>query len=193
MEAQFFKTPAAFRKWLIRHHATAKELLVGFYKTSSAKACMTWPESVDEALCFGWIDGIRKSIDPESYSIRFTPRKPNSTWSTINIRKMGALLEAGKMHAAGLAVFEKRNEKRSEIASYEKGRKTLSKELELLLRSNKKAWAFLETQAPSYQKTSAHWVMSAQKEETKLRRLQELIRDSEAGKKIKALSYNGKK
>jgi uncharacterized protein YdeI (YjbR/CyaY-like superfamily) len=192
MAPTFFAKQSDFRKWFEKNHLKEKELLVGFYKTGSGKPSITWPQSVDEALCFGWIDGIRRSIDDESYSIRFTPRKPKSIWSAINIKKVEDLTEKGLMKPAGIAAFEKREEHRSKIYSYEKAKSPLSPEYEKKLKSNKKAWTFFKSLAPSIQNVSIHWIMSAKQEKTKLSRLERLIKDSESGSKIKPLNY-GKK
>jgi len=185
----YFPTQATFRKWLQKNHQKAAELLVGFYKVGSGKQSMTWSESVDEALCFGWIDGIRKSIDEESYSIRFTPRKPKSIWSAINIKKIEELSKQGLMHPAGLAAFSRREENKSRIYSYEKEIATLSDDFLKIFKLNSKAWKYFQSLAPSYKNHAIHWVMTAKQETTKIKRLQELIRDSEAERKIKRLSY----
>lgn len=185
----FFKTSADFRKWLMLNHDKAFELLVGFYKVTSEEKSITWGESVDEAICFGWIDGVRKSIDNEKYCIRFTPRKSTSTWSSVNIKKVKDLSAKGLMHSAGIAAFEKRKENKSRIYSYEKEPAILPKELEKVFKSHKKAWQFFTNMQPSYIRTAIHWVVSAKKDETKLKRLQELILDSEKEKKIKSLNY----
>jgi uncharacterized protein YdeI (YjbR/CyaY-like superfamily) len=163
---------------------------VGFYKVGSGKPSMTWPQSVDEALCFGWIDGIRRSIDNESYSIRFTPRKPKSIWSAVNIQKMKLLEKAGLLKPAGIAAFAKRSENRSEIYSYEKAPSVLDPAFEKELDKNKKASAYFNSLSPSVKKASIHWVMSAKQGKTRKSRMEALIRDSEAGRKIKPLSYN---
>jgi uncharacterized protein YdeI (YjbR/CyaY-like superfamily) len=189
MKPTFFSNPLKFREWLKKHHADKTELLVGFYKVTSGKASMTWPQSVDEALCFGWIDGIRRSIDEESYTIRFTPRRPTSIWSTVNIKKMNELSEKGLMQAAGLEVFKHRKEERSEVYSHEHKARSLDKKLERQFKANKKAWKFFQSMAPSYRKAVINWLMSAKQEATRLRRLEELIRDSEAGRKIKQMDY----
>jgi len=190
MKPTFFATPADFRKWLERHHDTADELLVGFYKKGSGRPSITWPESVDEALCFGWIDGIRRSIDDESYSIRFTPRRPRSIWSSVNIKRMAELTKLGRVHPAGLRAFEARDPERSQVYSFEQCRaaQKLSPDLQAKLEANKKAWAFLQSQAPYYQRTVSWWVMSAKKEETRLKRLATLIKDSAAGRRIAAMT-----
>jgi len=188
-EPTFFRTQASFRKWLEKNHDKAKELLVGFYKVNSGKQSMTWSESVDEAICFGWIDGLRRSINQESYSIRFTLRKPGSIWSAINIKKVEDLSQKGLMHPSGMAAFEKREDKKSAIYSYEKAPENLSDDFSKKFKSNKKAWKFFESMAPSYQRSAIHWVMNAKQDGTKLKRLDELIKDSEAGRKIKRLNY----
>ena len=187
MDPTYFATQQDFRNWLEKNHARETELLVGFYKVTSSKPSITWPQSVDQALCFGWIDGIRKSIDPESYSIRFTPRKPGSTWSALNIRKVEEMNKLGLMFTAGLAAFQKRNEQKSAIYSYENRPKKLDSENEILFRSHEQAWAFFQSQPPSYQRTAIYWVMSAKQEATRFKRLNELISDSENGLKIKPL------
>ncbi len=187
MEPAYFETPLDFRNWLEKNHDKATELLVGFYKVGSGKPSIKWPESVDQALCFGWIDGIRKSIDSESYSVRFTPRKPGSNWSGINIRKVEELIKIGMMHPSGLAAFKKWNDQKPEIYSYENKPEKLSNEYESVFKSNPKAWDFFQLQPPSYQKTAFFWVMSAKQEATRQKRLNELIADSEAGLKIKPM------
>jgi uncharacterized protein YdeI (YjbR/CyaY-like superfamily) len=185
----FFSNQLKFREWLKKHHADKTELLVGFYKVTSGKESMTWPQSVDEALCFGWIDGIRRSIDEKSYTIRFTPRKPTSIWSTVNIKKVKELSEKGLMQAAGLEAFGHRKEHKSAIYTYENEPISLDKTFENQFKANKKAWKFFQSMAPSYKKTVIHWLMTAKQENTKRRRLEEVIRDSEAGSKIKRLNY----
>lgn len=158
--------------------------MVGFYKAGSGKPCMTWPQSVDEALCFGWIDGVRKRIDDESYSIRFTPRKPGSIWSSVNIKKVEKLIEVGKMQPSGLAAYEKRTESRSGIYAYENAPIQLSPEFEKKFKANKTAWAFFKAQAPSYQKTIVHWIMRGKQETTKNSRLEKTIAESENQKRV---------
>src|SRR6478735_4434063 len=149
----FFAKQSDFRKWLQKNHTKATELLVGFYKVGSGKPSMSWSQSVDEALCFGWIDGVRKSFDSETYQIRFTPRKPASIWSAINIRKMEELTRQGLMQPAGLASFEKRTEARSKIYSYEKEEKVaLPDDFKERFMANKKAWKYFQSLAPSYQR-----------------------------------------
>ncbi len=184
MDIVFFETPALFRKWLMEHHKTATELFVGFYKKGSGKASITWPQSVDEALCFGWIDGIRKSIDDESYFIRFTPRKADSIWSAINIKKAEELTAKHLMQPAGLESFAKRKEHKSAIYSYEKEAAELAPEYIEQFKANKKAWAFFEAETPAYRKWMIHKIMDAKQEKTRLARLEALIKDSEAGKRL---------
>lgn len=184
MTATFFPTPEDFRKWLEKNHTTEKELLVGFWKVGTKKPSMTWSESVDQALCFGWIDGVRKSIDDESYSIRFTPRKPTSIWSAVNIRKVEELTKAGLMTEAGRKAFELRKEEKSAIYSHEKEPATLDPEFEKQFKANKKAWEFFSNQAPSYKKVMLHWIMSAKQEKTRLSRLEKTIRESELEKRV---------
>ncbi|HLP18101.1 MAG TPA: YdeI/OmpD-associated family protein [Bacteroidota bacterium] len=185
----FFKSASALRAWLMKHHETASELIVGFYKVGSGKPSLTWSESVDEALCFGWIDGIRRTIDTISYTIRFTPRKPTSTWSAINIKKIEDLTARQLMMPAGIAAYERRQDNKSRIYSYENKPERLDGPLEKLFKANKKAWTFFTSMTPSYQKTAFYWVMSAKQEQTKRRRLEQLIADSAAGEKVKPLRY----
>jgi uncharacterized protein YdeI (YjbR/CyaY-like superfamily) len=189
LEPVFFATPADFRRWLKKHHKSANELLVGFYKKSSGRPSITWPESVDEALCFGWIDGVRRSIDDESYTIRFTPRRLHSNWSLINIRKVEALIRDGRIHPAGLEAFETRDEARSGVYSFEQRENaTLDGKSEAKFKSNRVAWKFFQTQPPGYRKIAIFYVMCAKREETRERRLQRLISDSEAGRRIGLLN-----
>jgi uncharacterized protein YdeI (YjbR/CyaY-like superfamily) len=175
MKPTFFKSPSDFRKWLEKNHSTSRDLLVGYYKKGSGKPSMTWAESVDQALCFGWIDGVRKSLDDISYTIRFTPRKPNSVWSAINIKRAQELASQGLMRPAGLKAFEARKENRSGIYSYEQRTANLPEPYDGILKKNKAAWTFYQAQPPGYRKLAAWWVVSAKKEETRLRRLGELV------------------
>ena len=184
MKVKFFKTPSDFRKWLAAHHASETELWVGFYKKDSGKASVTWPQSVDEALCFGWIDGIRKNIDEVSYKIRFTPRKQRSTWSAVNIKRVGELTDQGRMEEAGLKAFAARQENRSGIYSYEQRSPELPAQYAKKLKKNAAAWKFFQAQPPSYRKAVNWWVVSAKQEETRLKRLDKLIDDSAAGRRI---------
>jgi uncharacterized protein YdeI (YjbR/CyaY-like superfamily) len=182
VKPKFFVTPADFRDWLGTHHATATELLVGFHKKGSGKPSITWPESVDEALCFGWIDGVRRSLDEDSYTIRFTPRKPDSSWSVVNLKRAQELAAAGRMHAAGLKTFQNRNQKKAGYSYEERKAVQLAGEYEQQFRANLQAWSFFQAQAPWYRRTATFWVMSAKKEETRQRRLATLIRDSQSGR-----------
>jgi uncharacterized protein YdeI (YjbR/CyaY-like superfamily) len=181
MKPVFFRSPDDFRKWLEKNHLIKTELIVGFYKVKTGKPSMTWSQSVDQALCFGWIDGVRKSIDDTRYQIRFTPRKASTIWSSVNVKKVADLTKQGLMHEAGLASFNKRTAARSGIYSHEKTESSFSPGFEKIFRANKKAWAYFQALASSYRKTSIHWVMSAKQEATKEKRLKSLIADSEAG------------
>lgn len=184
MSATFFETQEEFRNWLEKNHKKETELLVGFYKVGSKKPSITWPQSVDHALCFGWIDGVRKSIDKESYTIRFTPRKPTSIWSAININKVEELTKAGLMKPEGLKAFELRKEEKSRIYSHEKEAVDLDPEFEKQFKANKKAWEFFTNQPPSYKKVMIHLIMSAKQEKTRLSRLEKTIRESEKQKRV---------
>jgi uncharacterized protein YdeI (YjbR/CyaY-like superfamily) len=185
---RFFETPAAFARWLSRHHGSEQELWVGYYKRASGRPSLTWPESVREALRFGWIDGLRKSIDASSYRIRFTPRRPTSTWSHVNIRIALELIAAGCMEAAGLAAFEARSQGRSGVYSYEQEGGSAEAQVERALKRNRAAWAFFQAQPPWYRRTSARWAMSAKRPETRQRRLETLIADSARGTTIGPLT-----
>lgn len=192
---KFFATLNEWRAWLEKNHANNEELWVGFYKRDSGRPSITWPESVDGALCFGWIDGVRKSIGPTSYMIRFTPRKSRSNWSAINIKRVGELHKLRLVHPAGLAAFEKRDGDRSAIYSYEQ-RKTakLPPDFEKRFRSHPQAWTFFQSQPPWYQRTSTYWVSSAKREETRAKRLAILIDCSARKRNISALDRpSGKK
>jgi len=166
---------------LKKNHKKETELVVGFYKVGSGKPSMTWSQSVDEALCFRWIDGVRKSIDKDSYHIRFSQRKPSSIWSAINIQKVEDLTKQGLMQPAGLASFAKRKEERSNIYSHEIDEAKFSPAFEKEFKANKIAWKYFQSLAPSYKKTSTNWVMSAKQEATRVKRLTQLIAESEAG------------
>jgi uncharacterized protein YdeI (YjbR/CyaY-like superfamily) len=181
MKPIFFAKQSDFRKWLEKNHKKETELLVGFHKVDSGNPSMTWSQSVDEALCFGWIDGVRKSIDKDRYQIRFTQRKPTSTWSAINIKKVEVLTQQGLMQPAGLESFRNRNEKKSKIYTYENEEVKLSPAFEKRFKANKIAWKYFQSLAQSYRKSSTSWVMNAKQDETRLKRLNELIADSEVG------------
>lgn len=181
----FFAAPSEFRRWLHAHHRTATEVLVGFYKKASGRPSMTWPESVDEALCFGWIDGVRRRVDAERYMIRFTPRKAVSAWSLVNIRKAEALILAKRMKPAGLRAFEARDAKKSGIYSFEQREHArLDADAEARFKANRAAWEFFQSQPPGYRRVVTFWVMSAKREDTRARRLETLIADSAAGRRI---------
>lgn len=184
MDPVFFNNSDEFREWLIANHSRENELWVGFYKVKSGKPSMSWSQSVDQALCFGWIDGIRKSIDHERYCIRFTPRKSTSNWSTINIKKVDELTRKGLMQPTGLEVFKNRKVDNTEQYSYENKPEKLSPDLENRFRSNRNAWSYFTSQAISYQRTVFFWIMSAKREETKHNRLKKLIDTSNAGKRL---------
>jgi len=185
MSPKFFKTPAAFRKWLAANHAKSKELWVGYYKKDTGKASITWPESVDEALCFGWIDGIRKKFDDESYMIRFTPRKPESIWSAVNIRNAGRLVQEKRMMPAGLKAYAHRKEFRSGIYSYEQRPAELVEPYATRFKKNKAAWKFFEAQPPYYRKMMTWFIVSAKTEETRMKRLDRLIEASAKGQRLR--------
>lgn len=188
-EPIYFATPAELRSWFLKNHAHAKEVSVGFYKRDCGIPSITWPESVDQALCFGWIDGVRNSIDDKRYRIRFTPRKPTSIWSTINIARVKELTKLGLMKPAGLGAFKARDAKKSGVYAFEQRKAaTLPPEFLKELERNRKAWTYFSAQAPWYQRTAAHWVVTAKREETKTRRLATLIECSAAGRSIAPLA-----
>ena len=193
MKPIFFKKQSDLRKWFEKNADTATLLLVGFYRVASGKPSITWPQSVDEALCFGWIDSIRNSIDDESYSIRFTPRKPNSIWSAVNIKKVEELKTLGLMKPKGLELFNMMDKNKLQTYSFERAIVELSPEFEKKLKANKKASKFFHSMPPSYRKPVINWVMTAKQEETRLRRLATLIKDCEEGRKIKGMDYPKKK
>jgi uncharacterized protein YdeI (YjbR/CyaY-like superfamily) len=184
----FFKSSAEFRSWLEQNHGTSTELLAGFYKKESGKGGITYPEALEEALCFGWIDGIRKRLDDTSYTIRFTLRKPGSIWSAVNTKRVGELKKLGRMAAPGQKVFDGRDRKKSEQYSYERATCQLEGAYEKQFRANKRAWAFYQAQPPGYRRTSAWWVVSAKQEATRQRRLAQLIEDSANSRRIVLLT-----
>lgn len=189
---EFFATPADLRAWFERNHDRAAELSVGYYKKGTGKPSITWPESVDEALCFGWIDGVRHSLGDEAYMIRFTPRRARSIWSAINVARVAELERLGRMTPAGRRAFAARTPERTGVYSFER---TQAAELPAgdarRLRANRAAATFLDGQPPWYRRTAIHWVMSAKREETRARRLEALIRDSAAGRRIGPLTRPG--
>lgn len=184
-EPLFFADAAAFRRWLEANAASASELLVGFYKVGSGKPSMSWSESVDEALCFGWIDGRRKRIDDASYTIRFTPRKPNSIWSAVNIAKVAQLRAAGRMTSAGERAFALRTEAKSGLYSHEQAQAAeLTAQERAAFQANAPAWTYFETLPPSYRKQVLHWITTAKKPETRAARLAKLVQACAAGKRL---------
>ena len=189
MTVVFFATSADFRAWLEVNHNKSTEVLLGLYKKDTGKPSITWPEAVDQALCFGWIDGVRKSIDATSYTIRFTPRKPRSRWSLVNIKRVAVLTDLGLMRSEGIKAFEQRTEEGT--YSYEqRDSAVLSDGLEQSFRANQKAWAFFQSQPPSYRKTAIWWVISAKRDDTRHKRLAQLIDDSEHERPIRLLERN---
>jgi len=181
MQPKFFTSPEKFREWLERNHDSATELLIGFHKKSSGKKSITYAEALDEALCFGWIDGVRKNLNETSYTIRFTPRKPTSIWSNVNVKHVERLQKEGRMHRAGIDAYERRSPERTGIYSFENRPRELSPEYEKIFRQNKAAWKFFQEQPPGYKRLMVFRTMSAKKEETRLRRLRQLIESSEKG------------
>lgn len=188
-DVRVFRDATEFRRWLDEHHGTESELWVGFYKKGVAKKSIAYPEAVDEGLCFGWIDGITYRLDEELYTIRFTPRTKRSTWSVVNVRRVGELMAAGRMHPAGIAAFDARTTDKTGIYSYENRPAELPPEYAARLRAEERARAWWEAQTPSYRRAATWWVVSAKQEATRDRRLRQLIADSAAGRPIKAMSY----
>jgi uncharacterized protein YdeI (YjbR/CyaY-like superfamily) len=188
MDPIFFKSPQEFYDWLEEHHETESEVYVGMYKKHTGKRAMSWSEAVDQALCFGWIDGRANAIDEDSYMQRFTPRRPGSNWSQINIAKVAKLTEEGRMRPAGLKAFEAHPEANAVPYSYEEREKaSLTEDFERRLRANQAAWEYWEARPPGYRKQATFWVMSAKREETRERRLNQLIEDCASGQHIKPL------
>jgi uncharacterized protein YdeI (YjbR/CyaY-like superfamily) len=193
MDLKYFKSAADFRKWLEKNHAVSKELWVAFYKKSTNLKGITYPEAVDQALCFGWIDGIKKKVDELSYTNRFTPRKSKSIWSSINTKRVKELTQLGFMHSSGLQVFNQRDKKKIKLYSYEREIRKLDDQYETIFKTHENAWKFFLTQPPSYRKVASHWVMSAKKEETRLKRLNILIEDSTSGKRLAVVTLESRK
>jgi uncharacterized protein YdeI (YjbR/CyaY-like superfamily) len=188
MRPTFFATRRELRAWLDEHHDTSSELWVGLYKKSSGQPSVTWPEVVDEALCFGWIDGIRRGIDEQSYMNRITPRKSNSNWSEVNVRRVQELTRQRRMRAAGLKAFRERREDTTPTYSYEQRHQAkLDPAQERRFRSKKQAWDWFQTQPSGYRITAVYWVMSAKRPETRERRLDTLIEDSAEGHRVPPL------
>ena len=185
----YFKAPEDLRKWFEKNYNKINEQWIGYYKKDSGKLSITWPESVDQALCFGWIDGVRKSVDEERYTIRFTPRKPTSIWSANNIKRVGELKKLDLMKKPGLELFENRDKKKSNLYSFEQRKNPAFSSAQLkVFKANKSAWKYFLSKPPSYQRTATWWVISAKQEETRLRRLVQLIKDSETGRTIPVLT-----
>ncbi len=191
-EIEFLGSQKAFHIWLLKNQNIKEELWIGFYKKNSSKNGITYKEALDEALCFGWIDGIRKSIDEESYTIRYTPRKANSKWSAVNIKRVNELIKLGLLAEAGLKEYKKIDLQKNLNYSYERDKAEFPSNLLNLFKRNKKAWNFFESQAAYYKRGATWWVISAKKEETKLRRLEKLISDSQNGKKLDMFISNKK-
>jgi uncharacterized protein YdeI (YjbR/CyaY-like superfamily) len=181
MKPRFFKTPADFRAWLERHHADTPELWVGFFKKISGKAGISYKEGVDAALCYGWIDGIKKRVDEHSYTHRFTPRRARSIWSNINTRRMAELIQEGLVAPPGIEAFGRREARRTGVYTFENRTRTLPPPLEKLFKANKKAWEFFRAQPPGYQTLATGWIASAKKDETQRKRLQIIIDASAKG------------
>jgi uncharacterized protein YdeI (YjbR/CyaY-like superfamily) len=180
----FFASPAEWRAWLEAHHESATECLVGFIKVTTGEANLTWSESVDQALCFGWIDGVRRRIDDRSYSIRFTPRQPTGNWSKVNLAKMAALDAAGLVAPGGRAAFANRTEAKTGIYSFEREAASFTADQEKAFKTNQKAWTFWEAQANWYRRTATHWVVDAKRQETRDRRFAQLLEVSAGGRRL---------
>jgi len=193
IKPRFFSAQSAFRAWLESQHDTTRELWVGFYNRQSGEGGITYPEALDEALCFGWIDGLRKRVDDSSYTIRFTPRKPDSIWSAVNIRRVGELSRLERMHSSGMKVFQERDQEKSNQYSYERENSKLEAPHEKRFKANNKAWDFFQAQAPWYRRTATWWVVSAKREQTRLKRLATLMEDSEKGRRIALLTAQSRK
>ena len=184
MEARFFRSASQFHQWLSKNHDSAKEIVVGFHKLGSGKKSITYPEALDEALCFGWIDGIRRSLNETSYTTRFTPRRPKSIWSLVNVRHVERLKKEKRMQPSGLAAFEKREASRTGIYAFENQPRELSSEFQKIFRKNKEAWDFYQSQPPYSRRVSSYWVMGAKKEETRIRRLNHVIERCAKGERV---------
>lgn len=193
MKPRFFKTQEDFRKWLEKNHAKEKELFVGFYKKNSGKPSITYPEALDEALCFGWIDGVRRSLSEDAYTNRFSPRRPGSIWSNVNIRNVERLKKLGRMAPSGLAAYALRKPEKTAVYSFESAPREFSPAFKKLFRANKTAWDFFERQAPSFKRKSIFWVMSAKQKETQKRRLTQLIESSADGARHNVVEGKSKK
>jgi|SRR5581483_7424887 uncharacterized protein YdeI (YjbR/CyaY-like superfamily) len=193
MDAIFFESPSELRQWLADNHDKASELLVGFYKKNSHNKGITYAEMLDEALCFGWIDGVRRTLDETRWTIRLTPRKPGSIWSRVNVKRANELIELGRMQPPGLKAFSARDQNKTNLYSYERDNAQFGSEYEARFRANEKAWDFFQAQPPSYRKAATWWVISAKQEATRLKRLAILIEDSENGRRLAAVTYTPKR
>ena len=189
----FFRSAARFRAWLTKNHDKAAELWIGFYKKDSGLGGITYREALDQALCFGWIDGVRKSIDDVSYTMRFTPRRAGSVWSLVNIKRARELEKQGLMRPAGLASFRTRDEKKARSYSHERKDVQLDADLERRFRANNRAWAFFQAQPAGYRRVATWWVVSAKREDTRLRRFAVLIDDSANGRRLDMLTPNSRR
>jgi uncharacterized protein YdeI (YjbR/CyaY-like superfamily) len=189
----WFDSPAAFRAWLDEHHETATELLVGFHKVGTGRPSMTWSESVDQALCFGWIDGVRRRVDDERYTIRFTPRKPGSIWSKINVAKVAELERQGLLRPAGATAFAARRDASTGVYSFEQDTPAeLPRAMVTAFRADEAAWRWWQSQPPGYRRTATHWVTSAKREETRQRRFATLVADCAAGRRLKQYDWTAR-
>jgi uncharacterized protein YdeI (YjbR/CyaY-like superfamily) len=184
MTPRFFADAAAFRRWLEKNHDRESELWIGFHKKASGKPSITYPEAVDQALCYGWIDGVKKSLDADSYVQRFSPRKAKSIWSAVNLKKFAALVEKNLVAKPGLEAYERRDRKKTNLYSFENRPQTFPPNLEKRFRANRAAWKFFEAQPPSYRRTATWWVVSAKREETRLSRLEKLIKSSAKSERL---------
>ena len=189
----FFKAPNELHKWFQKNYNKSTELWIGFYSVKSGKRAATYKEALDEALCYGWIDGIRKNVDEDSYTIRFTARKKKSIWSNVNTKRMKELIEMGRVQPSGIAAFNEREAKRAGIYSFEQDTHQLSPSFERKFKANKKAWKFFSSKPPWYQRTSIYWVTSAKQEVTRIKRLETLMNDSENERTIRLLTRTSKK
>jgi uncharacterized protein YdeI (YjbR/CyaY-like superfamily) len=193
MKPRYFKSQSEFRKWLETNHATETELMLGFYKKGSGKASITYPEALDEALCFGWIDGVRRRLTDDAYVQRFSPRKAKSIWSNVNVRHVERLKKLGRMAPAGLKAYELKDPKKTGVYSFENRPRELSPAYEKQFRSNKKAWEFFQKQPPGFKRLMIFRVMEGKQEETRQRRLEQLIESSGKGERLGVMSSKSKK
>jgi uncharacterized protein YdeI (YjbR/CyaY-like superfamily) len=188
MDAIYFGSAAEFHQWLKENGYTTTEILLGFYKKDSGLDGITYKEALDEALCFGWIDAVRRRVEETRFTIWFTPRKARSIWSNVNTKRAEELIKLGRMQSGGLKVFEKRDPARAGVYAFENAEWKLDAASEKKFKANKKAWEFFQTQAPWYQRTASWWVISAKREETRVKRLEQLIKDSDKGQRLRHLS-----